>query len=163
MEQPKQLTIWTDEENKLVSERKTFTLAISFGDYQFVEKKLYEYDPMLVDVLNLSQEIIRDGQGHRIHELVKFDVEYQFVIAKNDGKTCISSVLGQYSSFCECEEEIKKDCNQNHHDYTEYVIVDLTNTRPCFFGKGLLGELSSLKYNEIGSFYDDKGILVVDN
>lgn len=160
---------WNDEENRLVKERKLFALAIMFGDYIHVENNIYEYDQILVDVLNLSSDSIHDGMGYRIHNLVKFNVENQFVVVKCDGM-CNTHVLGQYASneegfnvimgdciarVCSKSKETNSKANKyDPDDYVQYVIVNLENTTPYFFGKG---KLSETPQNKAGEFYDHTG------
>ena len=159
------ITYWTDEVNKLVQERKPFALAITFGDYKEVENSLYEYDPILVDVLNLSTDIIQYGAGYSMHKIINFDVDKQYVVVKDDNISHKTFVLGQWTSHNEAEENIKKDCsnlsdkngeNDENYTYNEYVIVDLTNLQPYFFGKGIIAKQSKSNKNN-GQFYDWKG------
>jgi CRISPR/Cas system CSM-associated protein Csm5 (group 7 of RAMP superfamily) len=161
MQHTNYFNFWTEEENCLVHERGVLALAINFADLNEVSNSIYEYDQMLGDVLNLSQEIIHYGMGWSMHTLVKLIVDNQFVVVKRD-TDCNISVLGQYPSNDEAYAVIKEDflvrtkeeTYDFDEDYTEYVIVNLEHTIPYFFGKGMLRESPKTK---AGTFYNAIG------
>lgn len=146
-------SFWTAEENLLVQSKKKFALAINFSDAEDVETSLYEWDPILSDVLDLSSELIHTGAGYGLHELVKFDVGKQFVVVRRNC-SYIVEFMGQYDNKEEAIDTIKVDqltfSSGDEDDDYKYVIVNLEHTTPYFFSKG---KLIKRKHTNAGLFY----------
>lgn len=149
---------WTPEENDLVQARKKFALAINFSDAQAVESSLYEWDPMLKDILELSSEIIHDGAGYALHNLIMVDVEKQFIVIRRNRNYTVK-YIGQYATNTEAINTIKTDQltliskdtdDEDEDDDFEYVVVNLENTTPYFFGQG---KLVKRNHTRAGLFY----------
>lgn len=129
---------WTPEENRLVREKKIFTFSVNFGDYKHVGKYIYESDPMLEVILNLSKDVIHEGMGFRIDSLVTFCVNKQFVVLKQNNDYEIS-VIGECDELTETKNIVSCDYEKMRHVCIEedyelcYAIVDLKHTKPyCF-------------------------------
>lgn len=130
---------WTAEENYCVRLKKSFAVAINMYD-EIVEKFIYEYDPMLNDILNLSNKYIHDDADCCIHVLIPFDIDKQFILIKED-LDCKVFLIRQYDTENEAICVIKNDhlspnkCSHEEYD-PNYVLVNIQNTKPYFFGKG---------------------------
>lgn len=143
---------WTPEENDLVQTRKKFALAIIFGDDQTVETSLYEYDPMLKEILDLSIDMINSGAGYLPYDLISFNVEKQYIVIRRNLNYSVEYV-GQYITNTEAINMIKIDqlnLNAKHSTEYEYVIVNLEHTTPYFLGKG---KLVKRNHTRPGLFY----------
>jgi hypothetical protein len=143
---------WTPEENDLVQIRKKFALAIVFGDDQTVETSLYEYDPMLKEILDLSIDMINSADGYLPYDLIEFNVEKQYIVIRRNLKYTVEYV-GQYTTNEEAINIIKTDqlnLNAKHSTEYEYAVVNLEHTTPHFFGKG---KLVKRNHTRPGLFY----------
>jgi hypothetical protein len=142
----KSLECWTKEENDLVMERGLFAVAVNFGEGECVEQEIYEYDPMLDSILNLSAEIIHDGMGYILHSLIKFNIEKQYLVIVNNYAQCVGQIIGHYDSRDEAVTTIQRKtcdivakCKVNYDErYTTYVIIDLSQCIPFFLKVGKL-------------------------
>ncbi len=149
---------WTPEENNLVQSKRFFTLAINFSDYQDTENVIYEYDPMLVDILELSSEIIHNGGGYSMHNLIKFSVDAQYILVRRDCDFDVA-LIGQYSTNEEAINVINADqfaLDSDDDDTYQYVIINLEYTKPYFFKLGILTQddpTKNIKRKEAGIFY----------
>lgn len=102
---------WTVDENYLVNDlvqkNKSFALAVNFNN-NIVEKYVYEYDPMLNEMLQLSNNYTSGEMKYFTHCLVKFDINKQYVVIVQD-LNYNAFVLGQYDSSIIAADEIRND------------------------------------------------------
>lgn len=141
---------WTTEENALVTERGTFTLAIKFVDD--VSEYLYEYDPIIEKILHLSDNNIHYGRGMKQYQRVQIIPREQYVLVRQDDKFNVE-VLGQYSSNDIAVSMIKNDqskLTEETNNVYHYVIINLRNTTPYFLK---LGRLTQINKDKPGEFY----------
>lgn len=127
---------WTGEENSLVQKRGSFALAVNFAERE-VDEYVYEYDKMLENILNLSEEYIHTGQGMEMHSLVEFNINKQFVLVRRDHRFVVK-LIGQYDTNEEVINMIKIDQLTLEKGEFHYVVIDLADTSPWFFKLGAL-------------------------
>lgn len=153
------LDFYTGEENYLIRDRKDFILAIDTSDGMSCENSLFEYDKMLDDILELSDEKIHTGMGYLSHRLLHIHIKHQFVIV-NEGLTDVT-IINQCDSELEAKDIIKghiKDMNYDLNDdmteYIKYMVIDLNTITPYFLKLGKLRKSIKSKFNvyEISNF-----------
>lgn len=135
---------WNDAENYFAF-NKEFCLAINFS-YRDIGSYLYEYDPILPEILKLSIEIIHDRVGYYMHSLVKFKPKKQFVIVTENSDYDIK-FYEECSSFKKAQT-IAKKCHSDSERTNEYgnierdgfVIINLENYKPWFLKLGILNK-----------------------
>lgn len=134
---------WSPLENYLVQNKRCFALAVNFSDGCDVKNNILEYDPMLEIILNLSADLIHHGIGHRLHDLIKFNVDRQFIVVREDCDYDVS-LVGQYSTNEEAINFIKTDqltlTSTYDGDGFYYVIINLEYTKPYFLKLGIVTE-----------------------
>ena len=125
---------WLGRENYLVNQRDKFTLAINFSEYQCVSKYLYEYHPMIDDILNLSSGLIAYYSGYDIHKLINISVQAQYVVIKQDDNFDVK-LIGHYTDNQTAIEHIIQDKLLIDADLSMWVIIDLAKIVPYFWSK----------------------------
>jgi hypothetical protein len=129
----KYFDFWTGPQNYLIHSKGLFALAINFYDVKYVNKYIYEYDPMLQYVLNMIDDTNR-SHDINIPNLVEFNISDQFILVKNDSDL-EPKILGQYETNKNAIKVIKKDKLKKYIgiDNFTYVIIDLEYTTPHFW------------------------------
>jgi len=139
------LECWTPEENALIEERGEFAIAINIGEAQCVDGYLFEYDPMLKHIIDLSSQEIDCGRGNRLHELIHFNITSRFLLLKTN-PYYDTLIVGHYDTYEDAKLQFKSKTvdlalqiatNVNEH-CTGYTIVDLFDTIPFFLKIGAL-------------------------
>jgi hypothetical protein len=125
---------WTEKENHLILSKNTFfDFAINFSD-EHVSNYIYEHDPILNEILELSAPYIHYGYRYNLHSLVTFRVENQYVLVREDCQFNVS-LIGQYYTNKEAIDVIREDqknLHGNSDDTYTYVIINLEHTKPFF-------------------------------
>jgi hypothetical protein len=136
----KTFDFWTKEENDLIKQKGQFTLAVNFGEDECVDSYIYEYDPILDQILSLSINLIHYGMGCLLHELLVFNIEKQYIFIKKDSD-CKTLILGHYDTIKDVMTAYKLedpvDPNDDD-DYRQYIIINLSNCVPFFLKIGAL-------------------------
>ena len=125
---------WLGKENYLVNQRDKFTLAVNFSDYKDVSGYLYEYHPMIADILNLSSELMAHGRGYEMHNLINISIQAQYVVIKQDNNFDVK-LIGHYTDNQTAMEHIIQDKLLMDDDISTWVIIDLAKIVPYFWSK----------------------------
>lgn len=115
-----------------------FCLAV---DGNRVEKELYEWDPILQKILNLSSDVVNYGAGYNLHALLKFKVQHQYILLFND-HNYEWNILSQHNNQESAKHAMNQlmECKQFRQTYeearvnVEMMIVNLEYLTPTFFG-----------------------------
>lgn len=130
---------WTGFENYMVMYKNMFCLAVN-GNH--VEKELYEYDPILQKILNLSSDVINYDAGYNIHTLLTFQIQHQYILLFNDLDyewTILShhdtheSAENEMDQLMKCEQ-FRQKYEEGINEEVEMMIVNLEYLTPTFFG-----------------------------
>lgn len=129
---------WTLQENYSVRTKESFALAVNF-EGTYVINVLYEYDPILDHVLNLSAYGMNSNMGYVVDTLVEINVKKQFILIKYDKNKYDKNkydiiVLGQYDTHKQAFDAHTNDKLPPNKPSAPYVVVDLQYTTPYFFG-----------------------------
>ena len=144
---------WTPVENYFVCRsRSKFALAVNF-EGGHVEPCIYEYHPMLTNVLDLSADTMADF-GRCTHYFVKLNIKKRFVVIQSPNVDD-PIIRGQFSTLKSARKrtKIKMIHEEGSDDYCStinYVIVDLKYVVPWF----LTGPpVRARKYKHPETFY----------
>ena len=125
---------WLGKENYLVCQHKRFAIGINFDSPGEVSNCLYEYSPMLTNIL--SESIANRMDSDLLGHFIDFEVKCRYVIVRLD---CDyeSSVVGQYTTRKKTKKAIMIDQLSleatTYNDEFSYVIIDLKKTAPYFW------------------------------
>ena len=143
---------WTGQENFLVKQQKEFLLAFNFS-LDKVDNYLFEWNPILPHMLHLSDEITDTANGYTLYGFVRFTVQYQFILIKQDERLN-NSIIGQFSTNDDAKQAMQNDqltIQPNFIHIVAYVIVDLQHTVPYFTKYGVLNPQNKI---QPGKFYN---------
>ena len=151
----KYFDFWTGSKNYLVQSRKIFTLVVDFN-IQTVGKTIYEYDPILCDVI---YESFNFDYEERI-ELVKFNVKRRFVLMREDNNFT-ATLIGQYDSKKRALISAKKNqeiylndgLDIDEKESFSYALVDLKYITPKFFKIQNKNMNRNITYRKYYTFY----------
>jgi hypothetical protein len=125
----KYFDFWTGAQNYLVHCRGPLAIAVNFNGSGYMDKHIYEYDPMLEYILT----IIDNANNKRIHVpyLIELDISDQFILIKDELCTR-PKIFGQYETNDNAikamgEDQLKEDQSREYPEVGNfnYIIIDL--------------------------------------
>jgi len=128
---------WTGKENYLVHEREIFSLMINFHSRD-VSNYMYEYDPVLHEILDLGY-CSMPNMDHRFSHLLEFSIESQFIIVVKDSNS--DTLRYKYHhTYQEAYHDIYKiklrffpKPDEIEFETAEIVIINLADCKPYFW------------------------------
>lgn len=122
---------WSFEDYCMMYKRRMFMIAVNYRHPVIVEPYIYEYDEVMVEILDFSEDMI-DEREYQLHELIIIDIQ--------------TELHSKYVVVTEFEKKIKYNCEkwQDAVDFTKYygrryenrcIVIDLEVLTPRFLGQ----------------------------
>lgn len=154
---------WSFRDNYIAKIIQYFVLGIYFdsfaGDNGYVSEYIYEYHPILLNILNMSKHACGGSCSNFI--MLKFEISERFILVGDYGGN-EATILGQYETKEDAIEHIEDhqcyfhhaalDYDKYHYQNFAYAIIDLKLTKPYFL-RVKSSEIYSNSSTNIATFY----------
>lgn len=123
---------WSFEDYLLMYKKKRFAIAVNYSDAMKVEPYIYEYDEIMLEMLNFSKDIIDNGMGYSIHKLIIVDISdiHSKFIVLEEYKDNISMCCDSWNDAIKFGHNLV--INKKYHPT---VVINLDILTPIFIGQ----------------------------